>query len=83
MLNIKGNMKSHYKNKTKGRFEFQCRACNQHDETQPHILEECESIHLTEDTKVTTSDLFSENPANLKTVVGKIKNIMTKLESTD
>ena len=39
MLNIKGNMKSHYKNKTTGRFEIQCRACNQQDETQPHILE--------------------------------------------
>jgi hypothetical protein len=43
-----------------------CRGCGKTDETQQHVLEKCETIHLTEKSKINQEELFTEEQIELK-----------------
>ncbi len=73
MLEIKQNYKQKYKD------NMTCRACKTEEETQTHILEECTTIHVNTRTKVTKTDIFTENIGKLRGTAKKISNIMEKL----
>ena len=73
MLDVKNNFRNKYK-------DTLCRQCNQHLETQEHVLEECKSLHPNEANKVRKSDLFSVNVNCLKVTVSKIETTLEKLE---
>ena len=72
MLDVKNNFRGKYNN-------LRCRGCGTEDETQEHILNECNKIHNDQQTKVTNDCIFDENPNRLKRVAFKIDNIMKKL----
>ena len=73
MLKIKENYKTANRDLT-------CRMCSKTQETQKHILEECEIIHTTETNKIQKEELFSEDISHLRTVAQKIENIMELME---
>ena len=76
MLKVKMNYK-------KGQKDLSCRICKKTEETQHHILEECEDLHQEETTKVTKLDLFNEGIQHLREVAKRIQTIMNKLEQTE
>ena len=80
MLNIKNNCKSKYTNKNTGEQNIICRACKTENETQSHILTECEMIHPNDNDKIPEDELFDENPKNLRKTAGKLNRIIQKLE---
>ena len=59
MLDVKNNFRGMYTNLT-------CRGCGKTDETQQHVLEKCETIHLTEKSKINQEEIFAEEPNELK-----------------
>ena len=58
-----------------------CRGCGHTEETPTHILEECITIHETNNTKVTTLEIFSEDTGVNRTIADKLINIYKKLEN--
>ena len=76
MIDVKNNFRSKYPN-------LSCRACKNEPETQEHILNECPIIHPTNDTKVTTRDVFNEAPDDLKVTAKKIRASLDKLDELD
>ena len=58
-----------------------CRACGNHTETQQHVLEECEVLHLVGEFKVYSNKIFSNNTNNLKTTATNIKYILDQLHN--
>lgn len=74
MLEVKNNFKKKYGN------NILCRKCNNKDETQEHILNECKSLHKDENLKVTKTEIFENNIENLKKVAAKIEKIMEILK---
>ena len=65
MIQCKRNYKNKYPNMT-------CGGGGGHtEETQNHILEECIRIHETNNTKVTTLEIFSEDTGVNRTTAGK------------
>ena len=76
MIDVKNNFRSKYPN-------LSCRACKNEPETQEHVLNECPTIHPKNDTKVTTRDVFNEDPANLKVTAKKIRAALDKLDEPD
>ena len=58
-----------------------CRACGNHTETQQHVLEECEVLHLVGEFKVYSNEIFSNNTNNLKTTATNIKYILDNLHN--
>ena len=73
MLDIKNNFRNKYANST-------CRACKVTNETQEHVLNECQILHPNETTKVSNQELAMEDPEVLINVSKKIEKLMTKLE---
>ena len=73
MIKVKGN----YKN---GNKTLECRICKKAEETQTHVLEECEKINEQEN-KVTKEMIFNEEPEELKITARKIDKRMEILES--
>ena len=73
MLEVKNNFKNMYDNLT-------CRMCNKMEETQEHIMEECEVIHRDESLKTTREQVFTTDPSKLKEVVKKIDKVMAILQ---
>ena len=73
MIDIKGNYKNKYKN------NMTCRACGQEAETQIHVLQECATLHQTDESKITQTDIFTENTTKLKDTASKIKTTIDKL----
>ena len=69
MLDVKNNFRGMYR-------DLKCRACNKKDETQEHILSECQTIHKDNDTKVTKESLFSKEVKELKVTANKVTKIM-------
>ena len=66
MLDIKGNFKNKYQNQT-------CRLCNLHDETQEHILTQCQVI-----IEKQKKDLLSTRSTHiLNKIVIKLKEIIS------
>ena len=78
MLPIKGNQKHEYTDKN-GATVITCRICNTEDETQQHILENCQTI-MQKYPQVTKEMIFSENIQELKLTANTIKNIMEMLQ---
>ena len=71
MLKVKSNYKNGYKN-------LKCRLCGRVDESQTHILEECEA--LKETPVITKEMIFQEDLEGLKEVARNINNRMKKME---
>lgn len=74
MLDVKDNFRNKYQN-------LACRACNAADETQQHVLEECEVLHLTGECKAFKEDIFQTHEDKLTTTAANIQNIMNQLEN--
>ena len=72
MLPVKNNYRNKYRNHT-------CRACGEPAETQKHVLEDCEVLHL--EYKVYNKEIFSDNPNKLRTTATNIQNIMDQLNN--
>ncbi len=70
--------KCNYKNKYKG--DLSCRKCHKEEETQEHALQECEVTHRSDDSKVTTQQIFTEDITELKETGSKIRNILKEFE---
>ena len=73
MLNVKDNYRNRYKN------SLECRACGQANETQPHILRECQILHAKGESEILTTDIFTENPTSLKATVKKLERLLADL----
>ena len=72
MIDVKNNFRNKYN-------DLSCRACGVEDETQEHVLESCPVIHLSGDSKVRRSDVFEEDPEELKTTARKIREVLDKI----
>ena len=57
-----------------------CRACGQKEETQQHILEECQNLHTDQSQKTREEEIFSEDTKTLKNTDMKITKTIDKLE---
>ena len=75
MLMVKSNYKTKYQN------NLFCRACGKEEETQNHVLEECQNLHQTNGTKVTINDIFSQDYIIQKYAAMQIENTLKKLET--
>ena len=71
MLDIKGNYTGKYQNNN-------CRACNKVEETQIHILEECETINK-DFSPITKEMIFDDDIHKLRDVAHKINQRMEKI----
>ncbi len=49
----------------KGQNDITCRICKTTEETQHHILEECQGLHSDESTKVAKLDIFNDEMPRL------------------
>ncbi len=76
MLDAKDNYRGKYNN-------LDCRLCRNETETQEHILENCQTIHSTNNTKVHKEEIFDDNPTNLSNTAAKIQTIIDKLHNTN
>ena len=74
MLPVKNNFRNKHQTQT-------CRACGNHRETQQHVLEEYEVLHLVGEFKVYSNEIFSNNTNNLKTTATNIKCILDQLHN--
>ena len=74
MLPVKNNYRNKYRNHT-------CRACGQPVETQKHVLEDCEVLHLVGEYKIYNQEIFSNNPNKLRTTAANIQNIIDQLNN--
>ena len=74
MLPVKNNFRNKHQTQT-------CRACGNHTETQQHVLEECEVLHLVGEFKVYSNETFPNNTNNLKTTATNIKYILDQLHN--
>ena len=72
-------VKSNYKN---GNKDLTCRMCGKHEETQDHILEECESINI-DHPPVTKALIFSECIKELRKAAECITKRMEILENKE
>ena len=73
MLDVKNNFRNKH-------LSITCRACEKSNETQEHVLNECQSIHQDDSSKVKESELTSNDTETLKRVSKKVELIMAKLE---
>ena len=75
MLDVKANFKNKYKD------DLKCRICKIEEETQIHILQHCPELHKDDSLKITYDDIYeNEDMDKLRTVAGKIRDILDKLE---
>ena len=75
MIKVKGNYKNGHQNLT-------CRLCGIPEESQTHILEECQVMHPDESNKVSKHQLFSEDTDALRLTAGKVDKILERLGET-
>ena len=81
MLPLKGNQKNEYTNK-EGKLNITCRMCNDKDETQKHILEEC-LILRKETNPITKEMVFEEDTEKLKTTANEIIKMIETMENAN
>ncbi len=77
MIECKGNYKNKYKDKN-----LNCWFCEITEERQNHVLEECNKLHINEQTKIRTDEIFNEDPQELKRRALKLQHILEQLGST-
>ena len=58
-----------------------CRKCKKEEETLKHVLQECQTIHTDEKSKVKWERIYSNNINELKDIAGKIKKIITEINN--
>ena len=75
MLKVKANYRNMYQDMT-------CRLCNETEESQEHVLEECKNEIRTKLGKITTQDIFEENTEKLTATASSIRKIMELLQSS-
>lgn len=75
MIKIKTNYKNAHNNTT-------CRMCKSQEETQQHILNECQALHTDNTTKIDPKDLFTQNKHSLNEIAIKIEKILTSISET-
>ena len=68
MLDVKANFKNKYG-------DTKCRWCKTEEETQQHVLEECEEINRSETGKITTKEIFTEEIEKIKRTAWKINKL--------
>ena len=73
MLNIKNNYRNNHKN------DLGCRACGQPNETQPHVLRECTVLHASDNSEILQTDIFTENPRDLRKTAKKLESLLEDL----
>ena len=73
MLDVKGNYKNKYQ-------DNRCRQCQKEEETQNHVLAECERTRETNNT-ITTQELFEEDPEKLMKTAKRIEVIMNQINN--
>ena len=66
MLQAKKNYKGKYK-------EMKCRFCKIQEETQIHLLQECNSMNREKYPEITIEDIFTEDTPKLKQVAKKLQ----------
>ena len=74
MLDVKANFKNKYS-------DTKCRWCKTEEETQQHIMEECEEINRSEIGKITTKEIFTEEIENIRRTARKIIKIKETLSA--
>ncbi len=75
------DVKCNYKNKQKN---LLCRLCNQHEETQSHVLTECTENKIEESHKISIENIFNNNDnASLKEIAVIINSILESIEDID
>ncbi len=72
MLDIKNNFRNKYA-------DLICRACGLKDETQEHVMNECQEIHKNNSGTVSLEDIFQQDPKKLAKTLEKIIRIVTQL----
>ena len=75
MLKVKCNYKNGFQDLT-------CRLCKMGEETQSHILEECQAMHPNNSNKVPKHQLFNEDTDALRQIAKKLESITEKLGET-
>ena len=74
MLEVKTNYKNKYRDNLK------CRACKEAEETQLHVLQECDILHVDETTKIKYDDIFEdEDIPTLRTTAIRIRETIERL----
>jgi len=73
MLDVKNNFRGKHK-------DMKCRLCEKENETQEHILEECQIIQEKIEKKITKADLFQEDETRIKETAKKLIEIETILD---
>ena len=74
------------KNQLQGHaYNLTCRGCGKADETQIHVMTECECLHENNSTKMETDELFDDTAGKieLQNTANKIKKIMERLKKSD
>ena len=69
MLKFKHNFRNMFQ-------DTKCRRCGTEEETQEHALEICTTNEISGNDRVTTRDIFVEDPGKLRTTAAKIRKIM-------
>ena len=72
MIDVKNNFRNKYA-------DTSCRACGSEPETQEHVLETCQILHQTSDSKVSKNDIFAEDTNALRETAQKIIKTLDKL----
>ena len=73
MLKVKTNFRNMFQDTV-------CRLCKEGEESQEHVLEHCKNEKRKMIGKVTTRDIFEENPVKLKTTAETIRKVMDLIE---
>jgi hypothetical protein len=74
MTNVKSNYKKRYTDLT-------CRLCGKKEETQEHVLEECQGINRNENGVITIQDIFTEDLPTLRTTAKKLIKLKKIIDS--
>ena len=88
MIRAKANEKgAHMRKNADGTtsHNLECRFCqNKPEETQKHLFEECDSLHIDDTTKITNDEIFAEfNREETKTTANKILRIINLIDQNE
>ena len=88
MIRAKANEKgAHIRKNADGTtsHNLECRFCqSKPEETQKHLLEECDSLHIDDSTKITNDEIFAEfNREETKTTANKILRIIDLIDQNE
>ena len=70
--------KMNYKNMHR---DHLCRKCKREEETLKHVIQECQTIHTDETSKITWEKIFTDNTTELKDIANKLNNILCEINN--